>query len=223
MSAVFALLADSAMVTLGGALKRKERLSARLGDILSELYIASSVLKRYHSDGRPEADLPLLEWAMEDSLLKMQTAMLGLLNNLPTRSLARLLKWIIFPFGTVFRGPSDALGQRVADLLLHPSETRDRLTHGIYQSTDPAQRVCQMEVAFAATLKAHPVEKKIQRAIKQGALTDKMQHDVITEAVDKGVISEEEAQLARTSSQLRSQIIAVDAFDADAFKGRVSP
>jgi len=217
MSAVFALLADSAMITLGGALKRKERLSARLGDILSELYIASSVLKRYHSEGRPEADLPLVQWAMEDSLLNMQTAILGFLNNLPARTLARGLKWLIFPFGAPFRGPSDALGQTVAHLLLTPSETRDRLTHGVYQSDDPKQRVCQLEAALIASIQAHAVEKKIQSALKQGALSDKMHHDVIKQAVEKGVINEEEAELARTSKQLRREVIAVDAFDADAF------
>ncbi|HWN30741.1 MAG TPA: acyl-CoA dehydrogenase, partial [Burkholderiales bacterium] len=141
LSSAFALLADVAMLVLGGALKRKEKLSARLGDVLSLLYLSSAVLKRYEDEGRQRADLPLLHWSLQDALWRMQGALDGILENFPSRVMAWLLRRAVFPLGRTFSPPSDELGRQVSSLLLAPSATRDRLTAGIYVPVNEADPV----------------------------------------------------------------------------------
>ncbi|MFV2057989.1 MAG: acyl-CoA dehydrogenase, partial [Thiohalomonadales bacterium] len=143
-SSAFALTADIAMLVLGGALKRKEKLSGRLADVLSQMYMMSAVLKRFHDQGQQTDDVPLLRWSCEHSLRTMQQSMDQFLANFPNRSVAWILRTMIFPYGKPFRGPSDQLGHQLANLLLSPSKARDRLTVGIYlpnlddkQSTEP--------------------------------------------------------------------------------------
>src|SRR5690606_15762527 len=114
LSAGFALAADAAMLFLGGDLKRKEKLSGRLGDILSQLYIASSVLKRFEDDGRPQADLPLARWVLEDCLHRIQEAFYGVFDNFPSRIVGALLRVLVFPWGRAYAPPSDRLGHAVA-------------------------------------------------------------------------------------------------------------
>ncbi|MBT7444366.1 MAG: acyl-CoA dehydrogenase [Methylococcales bacterium] len=215
MSSTFALVADSAMMVLGGSLKRKERMSARLGDVLSELYIASAVLKQYHDEGKNEADLALMQWSMEDSLLRCQTALLQFINNLPLGILAKLLKWTIFPSGAPFKGPSDKLSQQVARQLLSPSDTRDRLTGGIYIPEDPNEQGQMLEQALTACITAHPFEKKLSQAVKQGTVHDQMGQDVIADAIDKGILTEDEATAVRLAVDLRRKVIMVDSYSPD--------
>ncbi|CAG0124564.1 partial acyl-CoA dehydrogenase, partial [Rhodocyclaceae bacterium] len=131
-SAAFALAADVSMLVLGGSLKRREKISARLGDVLSQLYLCSATLKRFEDDGRPEADLPLLHWSMQDALYRIQVALDGVLKNFPSRLAALLLRALIFPLGRCLAPPSDELGHQVAALLLQPGPARDRLTAGMY-------------------------------------------------------------------------------------------
>ncbi len=138
-AAAFAFASDIAMLVLGGALKRREKLSARLGDVLSQLYLCSAVLKKFEDDGRPEEDLPLLHWAMEDSLFRVQTAFDGVLQNFPNRFFALLMRALIFPLGQCRRPPSDELGHRVSSLLMKPGAARDRLTAGMYLPSDESR------------------------------------------------------------------------------------
>jgi len=130
-AASFAFAADIAMLVLGGTLKRREKLSARLGDVLSQLYLCSATLKKFEDDGRPQEDEPLLHWAVQDSLFRLQTAFDGVMQNFPNRFFALLLRGLIFPLGQCRRPPSDELGHRVAKLMLEPGPSRDRLTDGI--------------------------------------------------------------------------------------------
>ncbi len=213
MSAAFALSADIALMTLGGALKRKERLSARLGDMLSELYIASATLKHFHDEGAREQDLPLMQWAMDDSLYRIQHALRSLLRNMPVRPLAWLLRWVIFPTGLPFHKPTDRLDHQVAKLLLRPSETRDRLTHGVYTSLDPKQRIGQLEQALLAVAEATPIEKTLRQAKKAGQLKAGDEMAMIEEAIDLGIIGERDREILETARQLRNLIIQVNAFD----------
>ena len=134
-SAALAFLADVSMGSLGGALKRKEKLSARLGDILSLMYLCSATLKRYEAEGRQEADAPLMHWAIWDAMFKAQTAFEGVISNFPNRMIAAVMRAIVFPLGRPYVIPSDKLGHDVAKLLLEPSATRDRLTAGMYLPT----------------------------------------------------------------------------------------
>ncbi len=134
-SSAFALAADVSMLVLGGSLKRHEKISARLGDVLSQMYLCSATLKRFEDDGRPDEDLPLLHWAMQDALYKIQVAFDGVLQNFPSRFAALALRVLIFPLGKCLVPPSDKLGHQVAALLLQPGAARDRLTEGMYLPT----------------------------------------------------------------------------------------
>ncbi|MEW8507710.1 MAG: acyl-CoA dehydrogenase [Candidatus Thiodiazotropha sp.] len=212
MSSSFALTADAALMTLGGSLKRKERLSARLGDMLSNLYIASAVLKRFSDEGELDSDLPLMQWAMDDSLYRFQHALRGLLRNMPIRPLAWLLRLIIFPTGLPFHKPTDRLDHQVARILLTPSETRDRLTKGIYITEDQRQRSGQLERALFAVSAAAPHQKTLHRAKRAGQLKSRDVRSLITEALSLGILSESEKVALEEAQRLRSQVIQVNAF-----------
>ena len=143
-ASALALVADTSMLVLGGKLKFKEKLSARLGDVLSNLYIASAMLKRYEDQDRPVTDQPLLAWAFHDCIWRMQMALDGVLRNFPVRPVAWLLRVLVFPFGRREVPPSDRLGRRVAALLTAPNEARDRLIAGTYQTPNPNNPVGRM-------------------------------------------------------------------------------
>ena len=150
-SAALAFLADLSMGTLGGALKRKEKLSARLGDILSLMYLCSATLKRYEAEGRQQADAPLMHWAIWDAMFKAQNAFEGVISNFPNRFIAAIMRRVVFPLGRPYVVPSDKLGHEVARLLIEPSAARDRLTAGIYLS----QRGGQSAGADRARARGH--------------------------------------------------------------------
>jgi acyl-CoA dehydrogenase len=219
ISSSFALTADAALMTLGGSLKRKERLSARLGDMLSSLFIASASLKRYIEEGEREEDLPLMAWALEDSLYRFQHALRGLLRNLPIRPLAWLLRLVIFPAGLPFHKPTDRLDHQVAGILLSPSETRDRLTQGIYTTEDQRQRAGQLEQAMFAVAAAAPHEKTLRRAKRAGQLKSDDIRELITEAVSLGILNESEKMALDEADRLRNLVIQVNTFaDLDTTK-----
>ncbi len=169
-SSAFALLADMSMFVIGGSLKRKEMLSARLGDILSHLYMMSATVKRFHDDGCPKEDVPLLTWAMYDSSFKLQVAMDGVLANFPSRPVAWLLRRLAFPKGLTLTAPHDKWVSRVARLLIEPGPVRDRLTAGIYLPRKEDDVIGRLEFAMEAVIKADPIEAKIRAAQKEGRL-----------------------------------------------------
>ncbi len=212
MSAAFALSVDVALMTLGGALKRKERLSARLGDLVSELYIASATLKQFVTNGKLEEELPLMQWAMEDSLYRMQEALRGLFNNLPIRPLAWILRFMIFPTGFRFNRPTDRMDKAAAKLLLQPSRTRDRLTNHIYTSEDINEKVGLLDLAMEAAFAAAPVEKLLSQARHRGEIDGKESHTMIDQALKKGIITQDQADKLQQAEELRDKVIYVDAF-----------
>jgi acyl-CoA dehydrogenase len=214
LSSVFALNADLAMMTLGGSLKRRERLSARLGDILSLLFMASCTLKHFEDQGRPDADRDLVEWAMADHLIRIQEALLALWRNFPRRGLSRLLRVISFPTGLPFDGPSDALDHRVARLIMEPSASRDRLTAGIFGSRDPTLAVGRIELALEAATRADDVQRVVRSAVRQGRMADGDGPTQLRDAVARRLITEEDAKAVREAEQLRDAVIGVDSFAA---------
>lgn len=211
-SAAFAMFTDIAMLKLGGALKRKERLSARLGDILSMLYLCSATLKRFEDDGRPAADLPLLHWSMQDALYRIQQAFDELLRNVPWHFLMRSgMRLLIFPLGRRLAPPADTLSHSVARLILTPGETRDRLTAGIYVPTADSEPLAQLEQALECAIACEVIENKLRDAVKAGHLTG--QNDAkATEALAHGIITSEEAALLEKMKVLRRRVIMVDDF-----------
>jgi len=206
-SVTFAAVADLVMGTLGGEMKRKENLSARLGDILSELYLMSCVLKRFETDGSPAADLPLVEWNYRSALYAIQTRLDEVLSNLPARPVAWLLRMAAFPLGRHRRPPSDKLAHRVAALILSPSETRERLTKGIYINHVPSDATGRMELAFAAAVERDLIEDKIRKERPgKKALAD------LAALVKDKIITQAEADSLTTANAIVREAIDVDDF-----------
>jgi len=208
--AIFAFIADSVLVLLGGKFKFKEKLSGRLADALIHLYMASAMLKRFEDDGRPQSDLPLLTWAMEDSLYTIQQSLLGVLRNYPVPVLGRLLRWLVFPLGLPCKGPSDKTVKAVARLLLDENEARDRLTDGIYIS-DKDDASGRVHKAFHLVLAAAPAERAIKNALKETVNFENYE-GLVTRATQSGVITEEQASMVRLAQQASAKVIAVDEF-----------
>jgi len=214
-SAAFAFIADVSMLVMGGDLKRKEKLSARLGDILSLLYLASCVLKRYEAEGRQAADGPLMKWAIWDTMYKAQSAFEGVISNYPSAIAAFILRQIVFPFGRPYVVPSDKLGGDVARLLIEPSPTRDRLTAGIFIHRVETDAVGVIELALDAVIKAEPIEGKIRAAQKQGKLKGKPAAQLAQAAHELGIITADELALTQRATVLRNEAIRVDDFPPD--------
>jgi acyl-CoA dehydrogenase len=212
-SANLALVADTSMLTLGGKLKFKEKLSARLGDVLSQLYIASAMLKRYEDFERPSGDQPLLAWAFHDCAYKIETALSTALRNFPIRPVGWVLWALVFPWGRRAQAPSDRLGHRVAALLLTPSDTRDRLCEGVFTTpcaNNPAGRI---NAALAKVIAAEPVERKFLKLVKCGEISS-MEFDAqLHEAQLKGLLSAEEVALLQELQALVHDAISVDDFE----------
>jgi acyl-CoA dehydrogenase len=219
-SAAFALLADVAMGTLGGTLKRKEKLSARLGDILSLLYLCSAALKRYEAEGRQQADAPLLHLAMWDAMFKAQNAFEGVLSNFPNRYIAAVVRRIVFPLGRPYVVPSDRLGQKVARIVIQPGAARDRLTAGMYLSRAEDNPLAQIERALAATVASEPAEAKVRAAMKDGRVDAKLPpaapwEMLLARAQTAGVITADEAAALQLAHELTAKVIQVDDFAQD--------
>jgi acyl-CoA dehydrogenase len=211
-SAAFALTADVALVTLGGALKRREKLSGRMADILGHLYLLSAALKQFEDRGRPAGDLPLLRWGCEACLLKVEESFAGVFRNLPNRPAAWLLRALVFPTGRSWAGPSDALGQRAAAVLLEPSAARDRLTAGIFVPMDGREPLRHLEETLRKVIAAEPVEKRLWAAAGAGRLRPGPEAQLAAEGVQAGVITAEEGRLFREALEARREAVKVDDF-----------
>ena len=214
MSASFAFLADIAMLFLGGTLKRKEKLSGRFADALSYMFLCSAALKRYEDQGRPVADLPLVEWVVKYCLYNVQDALDEIMRNFPSLIMGQWLRAIIFPLGHKLRYPNDKLSHQVADLLLQPSAARDRLTAGIFVNDDPADITGRLEYALRTVLEAEPAEQKLRKAGFKTPSYDGVDA-WLDDAIAQGVINADEAHLIRTANRARRAAIMVDEFDAD--------
>jgi acyl-CoA dehydrogenase len=225
-SAAFAFLSDVSMLVLGGGLKRREKLSARLGDILSMMYLCSATLKRYESEGRQQPDAPLMHWSIWDAMYKAQQAFDGVLANYPNRFVAWCLSRIIFPFGHPYVVPSDDVGHLVAKALIEPSATRDRLTAEAYLPKIESEPVGAIELALRATIEAEPIEAKIRAAEKSGVFDDNPDanvRDLAHAAHAAGIVSAEEYAVLRRRNELRDIVIRVDDFPFDFGRSQWQP
>ncbi|MCC7411988.1 MAG: acyl-CoA dehydrogenase [Gammaproteobacteria bacterium] len=213
-SAAFALVAEVALLVLGGALKRREKISGRFADVLGELYLASCALKRYEDDGRPGADRPLVDAVCANALATIDARLDAVLANFPVPVLGRVLRLIVLPWGP-HRPADDALGHALAALLLEPSPTRDRLTAGMDLSMDPDDVVGRLEHTLALVIQAEPIERRIHAAVRAGRLdADPDPGTAAVAAVAAGIIDAgEQALLAQTRAAV-ARVIAVDEFAA---------
>jgi acyl-CoA dehydrogenase len=219
LSSSLALTADVAMATLGGALKRKEKISARLGDVLSQLYVCSAVLWRFEREARQDDDAAFVHFAVRDAMFKAQAALEGVIENFPDPLLAALMRRIVFPLGRPYVVPGDALGHAVAKRLIEPCASRERLTRGTFiGSTD--EPVGLLERALAATIAAEPIERRIEDARRSGAFAASLAPgegaaEVAARARAAGVIDDAEAGLLATQRELAARVVQVDDFGSD--------
>ncbi|ENM5749665.1 acyl-CoA dehydrogenase FadE [Vibrio mimicus] len=210
-SANLALLADVSMAVLGGSLKRKERLSARLGDILSQLYLSSATLKRFENDGRPVEDLPLVHWGLQDSLRQTEIAIDEFLANFPNRFIGRALRLLIMPFGRVRKAPSDKLDSKLAEILQTPSATRSRIGRNQYLTPSDHNPAGKVEQALTVILQAEPLFDKVCKALNQRRPFAGLD-EVAKLGLEAKVLTIQEAALLSEAEAHRLYTINVDDF-----------
>ena len=212
-SASFAFAVDVAMLTLGGYLKKKEGLSARLGDVLSCMYLASMVLKHHENQGKPEADLPIVEWACRDLLYAAQEQLHGFLRNFPNAFLAGVMRALIFPRGLTYSAPGDRLGRQLAELVTMPSESRDRLCESVYRTLEPGNALGLLQEALVLSQTAEPLEKRLRvEGVKTGRITALDLPGQVQQGLALGILSETEAAQLRDYDRKVMHLINVDDF-----------
>jgi len=212
-SASFAFAVDIAMLTLGGYLKKKESLSARLGDVLSCMYLASMVLKHYNDEDQPQEDLPLIEWACRHLLYHAQEQLHGFLRNFPNRVLAALMRFLIFPRGLTYFAPADRLARRVAELMTSATTARERLCRFAYTTLEPSNALGLLQEALTLAAAAEPIEQRIRvEGVRTGKVTALELPGRIQQALAAGIVSETEAALLREYDRKVMDLVHVDDF-----------
>lgn len=209
----FALVSDLTVALLGGGLKTKQRLTGRMADALAELYMLACVLKRYEDDGKPAGDRLIVELAARNGLLRFQQALGGVIDNFPVAPARYLMRFVVFPLGRRMKPAGDRLGREVARLALEPGEVRDRLTRDIFVSRDVNDPTGLLEVTLDKVIASKAAEKKLDKAIRDGKVRRYHGIDWFSDAVEKGIITEVEANQLREVERLVARVIAVDHFD----------
>jgi acyl-CoA dehydrogenase len=212
-SSAFALAVDLALLSLGGGLKRKEMISARFGDILSELYLSSAALKRWNDEGRQADDLPLLEWCMETSFVVIAMRFDEIIGNFPVRPVAWLMRLLIQPLSPSTGGPTDRVTQAAAAIITNPCPARERLTAGLYEPRDTSGGVALVKRAFARTVAVQPIRDRMHAARVRD----------IDLALADGTINAEEAAQLRAAAEAVSAAIAVNDFSPEELASRGLP
>ncbi len=216
MSRALAISSDIAMATLGGELKRKEMISARLGDALSHLYLGSAVLKKYEDDGRQQSDLDYVHYAMQHCLHHTAKALQDTFTNFPSKAAGTLLKVLVFPFGNNYKKPSDNLALNISKSLMVPGAQRDRLTSLCYVGKADKDPVGLIEEAFLAMYSVRDLEGKIFAAIKEGKIDKKaLLVDKLTQALEQNILDQDEVDQILEADALRYKAIQVDHFSHD--------
>jgi len=214
-SAAFALASDFAMLTLGGGLKKRELLSARLGDVLSSIYLASCVLKQFENQGRRATDLPLVEWSVRTLMYQAQEALHAFLRNLPNRWAAGLLRIFIFPRGRTYSSPSDEIGNAVVELITASGEARERLSQFAYTTLEPGNPLGLLQEAMELAETNAPLEKRLRQALKEGLIHSEYLGLQIDEAEKAEIINAHEASALRDYHDKVSALLAVDDFEPE--------
>jgi acyl-CoA dehydrogenase len=223
-SASFAFVVDVAMLTLGGYLKKKENLSARLGDMLSCMYLASMVLKHYENQGRHDCDLPVVEWACRNLLYRAQEQLNTFLRNFPNPFLGGVMRLLTLPRGLTYSAPSDRLGATIAELVSNPTEGRERLCHYVYKTVEPTNPLGLLQEALVLSQTAEPIEKRIRvEGVKTGKVTALDLPGQISQALAAGIISETEAASLREFDRKVMDIINVDDFAPNELGAQAQP
>ena len=222
MSAALALTSDFAMLLLGGQLKRKERLSARLGDVLSHLYLASTLLKYIRDHDCTPTDKAYAKWGLETSLFKIQTAFADFLRNFPATGMAKLLRSFIFPYGLPYQGPSDRLDAELATLMMTDSTMRERLARNVYAGKSEQDSVGRLNATLQAITASVELEQHMRKAVRNGKLMANLDIELqVKAAVQADIITAAEAKQLLHSHELLQEAMQVDAFPSDYLANRM--
>ncbi|MBK7951913.1 MAG: acyl-CoA dehydrogenase [Deltaproteobacteria bacterium] len=219
LSAAFALVSEGAMVTLGGALKRRESITGRLADALAWMYLASAAAHRFEHDGQPEGDASFARWGIEHALAQAEGALDGVLRNLPARPVAGVLRALVLPIGRSEPGPDDARGSEVARALLDDPAARDRLTAGIFHPPADELGLGRLEAALAKATTALSVEARLRAAVRDARLEHAPGDDLARAGLAAGVISEVDLKALEAADAARDEVIRVDDFDEVQYAG----
>jgi acyl-CoA dehydrogenase len=214
----FAVVTDLTLLLMGGALATRQKLTGRLSDALSELYLLACALKRYADNAAPANDHLIVEFVARNGLYRFRTALRGAIDNFPVAWARFLMKLVVFPLGFQCSPASDRLGHKIVRLVLDSHDVRDRLTQDIYVSKDAGDPTGLLEVVFEKVSGAEDANKRLDRAIRRGLVRRYHGTDWISNAVKQNVISEREAGILREIEVLTARVIAVDDFDPDEVK-----
>ena len=217
LSSAFALITDFCISVLGGSLKRREKISGRLADVLSNMYVITAALKHYEDQGEPKSDEPLLRWACDDALFNIQTAMKGVMTNFPVPFLGSIMNFLVFPLTKPYKGPNDKQGHEVARILLTPSESKERLTSGIFISSDSTDATGRIDHALKHVLNTYSLEKRIRENMKKGVLST-ASLTPYEDARDKQIITEDEYNQLKQAQLAVRDAIKVDEFSNPGWK-----
>lgn len=216
MSAALALIADTCLIILGGSLKRRERISARLGDILSQLYLASAALKYFHDHTQTEEDTDYLQWSLQHCLFNIQTAFNELFQNMPNRWIAAILNRCVFPWGHAYQPPSDALTKKLVAQMTRPTNMRQRLTQSCFISKNKDELTYRLEEALAGIDENDALRKKLHLAVRDGGIPHYFTTTERVHAAEKaGIFTQQEASTLLKFEALRDEIIKVNEFTID--------
>lgn len=220
LSINFFIAADITMALLGGSLKLRESTSARLGDVFSYLYLATTALKHYEDQGREIEDLPLLEYALQHCLYQGQEALNDVCDNFPALGksarlgvwVGRAIKVLLFPLGRRHTKPKDALQPEIARLLMSDSPARNRLVAGVYVNEGPQDAAGALEFTFKAVLAVAPIKERLRMAVKQKHLKKSEAQAPYRAAIEQAVISQAEADQLIAADKAVWDAIQVDDF-----------
>jgi len=214
-SSALAICSDVTMGMLGGELKRKELLSARLGDVLSELYFGTATLKYFYDEGAQASDVDHLHYVLQDSLAKIEKAFDGFFRNFPNRFVGGAMRFLVFPTGMAHKGPSDALINKLGDAIMEPSAFRDRLSAHIYIGKDYDSATGRMEKTFNKLIEVEPLYDTFFKAVAKGEVDGFTVDERLAHCVDKGILSEDEARQVKEYDDMRYDAILTDAFSKE--------
>lgn len=223
LSSALAFVSDIALLSLGGALKRKETISARLGDVLSHLYMASCVLKYFKDHGQQAEELVYAQWALKHCLYEAQAAFSDVFDNYPLPWLGNVLRWIVLPYGKRFKKPSDRLSHALIPAMTEHSDFRDRLTDGCFISKSVNDPIAQVDRALPLIIGYEAVLQKFKKIVKEKRVKPYQSlENQVKQALEQGDITKQEAGQLREAQLAIAEVIAVDSFEKAYFKREVS-
>lgn len=227
LASVFSVMTDVSLLTLGGALKARQRFTGRMADALVHLYYASAAAKQWHEEGYPEHMRDIVEWGMQRSLFDLQTALYDAISNYPVKSLRGLLRLVLLPLGQSLRPPSDDLGARVALSIVNSGPVKDRLVAGVYVDEDTSDAVGRVINALRLAQETRPARDRINKAIRKADANERQdiemllghqQEQLLDWAIERNLISQDERTEVSAAMAAMYDVIRVDAFDMEGIK-----